>query len=209
MCGLITEAQWVEGRNRYEPSPVQFTAQHGQVGSLINWWLESRKQLLYMGYEKNNTGQMWRTTILVLTTELVPPFAFLIRINLIKSSKLKNLQACSSLHFPPHLGHQALSILKMHFPSITFSSFPLQWLCSDQENSKTFLPQTIYFTAASKNFLKHWRLFYLLQIQWLFPVPCKVISGSELITSSLLLFSLCGMCISCSLVSENDKLPST
>lgn len=152
---------------------------------------------------------MWRTTILVLTTELMPPFAFLIRIYLIKSSKLKNLQACSSLHFPPHLGHQALLILRMHLPSITFSSFPLQWLCSDQENRKTFLPQAIYYTDASNIFLKHWRLFYLLQIQWLFPVPWKVISGSELITSSLLLFSLWHVCISCSLVWENDKLPPT
>lgn len=34
---LMTEAQWVEGRSRCEPSPVQFAAKQGQVGSSLTY----------------------------------------------------------------------------------------------------------------------------------------------------------------------------
>lgn len=69
-------------------------------------------------------------------------------------------------------------------------------LASRQQN----LPHAICHTAASKLFLKQWRFFYLLQIQWLFQVPWKVMSGSKLINSSLPLSALVPLqraCISC------------
>lgn len=83
--------------------------------------------------------------------------------------------------------------------------------CPSQEESKAFLPHTIHHTVGSKFFLKHWRLLYLPQIPWLFQVPWKVISGSELIGSPLLhssLISLCGMFAHPAFQAQwSDKLP--
>lgn len=141
-------------KEQCEPSPVQFAAEQGQVGSPLT---AGKLEMATQGLKEGHWADVAENYSSSLPPELGLPSAFLSRINVTKSPKFKILHTCLSFSIVPHI----------YVTKPSQSSLPVYLLCTPfspsltvmalllPADSKAFLPHTIHRTAARKLFLKH------------------------------------------------------